>query len=262
MVSAGSCSPDAGKVHRHTPIGPRLSTPPAPRETRNTERDPATPRLGIRRTDQEGLYLDDLPVLLFAACAPFDGNRLRPCIYDIAKFLEPVSIRESHAPRLLQDCSKTTPKKKVALSRLTNQSSNTFLSSGYHLMSLTNATPLEVAKAARIGSRSLAVLSTRERNAALTAIHAALADGKDEVLAANKQDLEDANKAAAGGTLSQSLVKRLDLGKKGKYEDMLQGILDVRELEDPSMSAPHGSCLTAHSFQSIRLQPGHFSTTT
>lgn len=106
-------------------------------------------------------------------------------------------------------------------------------------MSLTNATPLEVAKAAQIGSRRLAVLSTDERNAALTAIHQALAAGKDEVLAANKKDLEDANKAAAGGELSQSLVKRLDLGKKGKYEDMLQGILDVRHLEDPSTLAPH-----------------------
>lgn len=108
-------------------------------------------------------------------------------------------------------------------------------------MSLTNATPLQVAQAARVGSRKLAVLSTDERNAALTAIHAALAHGKEDVLAANKQDLEDANKAAAGGTLSQSLVKRLDLGKPGKYEDMLQGILDVRDLEDPSMSAPRAS---------------------
>jgi len=100
-------------------------------------------------------------------------------------------------------------------------------------MSLTNATPLEVAQAARLGSRKLAVLSTEERNASLTAIHAALAAGKQEVLAANTQDLESANKAAAGGTLSASLVKRLDLSKPGKYEDMLQGILDVRDLEDP-----------------------------
>lgn len=103
-------------------------------------------------------------------------------------------------------------------------------------MSLTNATPLEVAQAARIGSRSLAVLSTDQRNAALSAIHDALASGKDEVLAANRKDLDAANRAAAGGTLSQSLVKRLDLGKPGKYEDMLQGILDVRDLEDPSTS--------------------------
>lgn len=103
-------------------------------------------------------------------------------------------------------------------------------------MSLTNATPLAIAQSAREGSRILAVLQTEQRNAALTAIHKALADGKEEVLAANAKDLEDANKAAAGGTLSASLVKRLDLGKPGKYEDMLQGILDVVELEDPSMS--------------------------
>jgi len=102
-------------------------------------------------------------------------------------------------------------------------------------MSLTNATPLAIAQSARDGSRTLAVLKTEERNAALTAIHRALVEGKDEVLAANAKDLEAANKAAAGGTLSASLVKRLDLGKPGKYEDMLQGILDVVELEDPSM---------------------------
>lgn len=101
-------------------------------------------------------------------------------------------------------------------------------------MSLTNATPLDIAQSAREGSRTLAVLKTEQRNAALTAIHKALAAGKDEVLAANARDLEAANKAAAGGTLSASLVKRLDLGKPGKYEDMLQGILDVVELEDPS----------------------------
>ncbi|KAF1919420.1 Aldehyde/histidinol dehydrogenase [Ampelomyces quisqualis] len=100
-------------------------------------------------------------------------------------------------------------------------------------MSLTNATPLEVAQAARVGSRQLAVLSTEERNAALVAIHDALAQGKDDVLAANAKDLESANKAAEGGALSTSLVKRLDLGKPGKYDDMLQGILDVKELEDP-----------------------------
>jgi glutamate-5-semialdehyde dehydrogenase len=100
-------------------------------------------------------------------------------------------------------------------------------------MSLTNATPLEVAQSARLGSRKLAVLSTQERNAALTAIYEALSQGKEKVLAANAKDLESANAAAAGGTLSASLVKRLDLGKPGKYEDMLQGILDVRDLEDP-----------------------------
>ena len=101
-------------------------------------------------------------------------------------------------------------------------------------MSLTNSSPLEVAKAASVSSRSLAVLSTRARDDALTAIHHALQESKEEILAANAQDLELAIKAAENGELSQSVLKRLDLGRKGKWEDMLQGILDVRDLEDPS----------------------------
>jgi len=100
-------------------------------------------------------------------------------------------------------------------------------------MSLTNASPVEAAKAARLASRTLAILPTSARNDALTAIHDALREARDEILAANVCDLEAAVKAAEDGKLSQSLVKRLDLAKKGKYEDMLQGILDVRELEDP-----------------------------
>lgn len=100
-------------------------------------------------------------------------------------------------------------------------------------MSLTDSSPLEVAKAASLSSRSLAILHTQARNDALTAIHAALEEAKDTILAANAKDLELATKAAEDGELSQSVLKRLDLGRKGKWEDMLQGILDVRDLEDP-----------------------------
>ncbi|KAF2436080.1 gamma-glutamyl phosphate reductase GPR [Tothia fuscella] len=100
-------------------------------------------------------------------------------------------------------------------------------------MSLTNSSPTEAARSARIASRKLAILSTKDRNDALTAIHAALSEAKDVILKANAQDLALAERSAESGELSQSLVKRLDLGKKGKYEDMLQGILNVRGLEDP-----------------------------
>ncbi|TID22127.1 glutamate-5-semialdehyde dehydrogenase [Venturia nashicola] len=100
-------------------------------------------------------------------------------------------------------------------------------------MSLTNSTAEEAARAARLASRKLAILPTSARNDALTAIHAALADAKDDILAANALDLAAATKAAESGNLSLSLVKRLDLGRSGKFEDMLQGILDVRGLEDP-----------------------------
>ena len=106
-------------------------------------------------------------------------------------------------------------------------------------MSLTNSSPLEVAKAASISSRTLAALPTRARNDALTAIHHALQVSKEEILAANAQDLESAVQAANNGELSQSVLKRLDLGRKGKWEDMLQGILDVRDLEDPGKAVAH-----------------------
>ena len=64
-------------------------------------------------------------------------------------------------------------------------------------------------------------------------MHGALQEAKDTILAANAKDLELAAKAAEDGELSQSVLKRLDLGRKGKWEEMLQGILDVRNLEDP-----------------------------
>ncbi|KAI2639132.1 gamma-glutamyl phosphate reductase [Hypomontagnella submonticulosa] len=100
-------------------------------------------------------------------------------------------------------------------------------------MSLTNASPANAAKAAKEASHILATLSESARNDALTAIYAGLSAAKDDILAANARDLEAARLAAESGQLSQSLVSRLDLGKKGKWEDMLKGILDVRGLEDP-----------------------------
>jgi glutamate-5-semialdehyde dehydrogenase len=114
-------------------------------------------------------------------------------------------------------------------------------------MSLTDSTPLAVAKAASNSSRALGVLPTQSRNDALTSIHQALSGAKDIILAANARDVELATKAAANGELSQSVLKRLDLSRKGKWEDMLQGILDVRNLEDPGESitvfdGPHESC--------------------
>ena len=105
-------------------------------------------------------------------------------------------------------------------------------------MSLTDSSPLQIAKAASISSRSLAVLPVEQRNAALTAVHHALSQAKEKILAANAADLAVATKAAESGHLSQSTLKRLDLGRKGKWEDMLKGILDVRDLEDPGRCVP------------------------
>ncbi|KAK0387198.1 hypothetical protein NLU13_5511 [Sarocladium strictum] len=100
-------------------------------------------------------------------------------------------------------------------------------------MSLTNASPEAAAAEAKTASFSLATLPTSARNDALQTIHDALAASKDEILAANARDLELAQQAAKDGSLSQALVSRLDLGKKGKWDDMLKGILDVKGLPDP-----------------------------
>ncbi|KAL8663333.1 MAG: hypothetical protein Q9202_003969 [Teloschistes flavicans] len=100
-------------------------------------------------------------------------------------------------------------------------------------MSLTDSSPAQIARAASAASKNLGILPLKARNDALTAIHQSLVQAKPSILAANAKDLELASKAAADGQLSQSVLKRLDLARPGKWEDMLQGVLDVRSLEDP-----------------------------
>ena len=99
-------------------------------------------------------------------------------------------------------------------------------------MSLSSGTPQEVAESASLAAQSIAILPASARNDALAAIHAALSAAKSSILAANARDVEAATKAAADGTLSRSVLKRLDLSRPGKWEDMLKGILDVRQLDD------------------------------
>ncbi|KIV96155.1 glutamate-5-semialdehyde dehydrogenase [Exophiala mesophila] len=100
-------------------------------------------------------------------------------------------------------------------------------------MSLTSSTPESAARAASAAAQSLATLPVSARNDALTAIHAALAANKDMILAANARDMVAATSASQSGELSQSVLKRLDLSRPGKYDDMMSGILDVRDLPDP-----------------------------
>ena len=104
-------------------------------------------------------------------------------------------------------------------------------------MSLTEEPSRQVAEAARASFLELSRLPASARDEALACIHQVLEDQRETILAANGKDLELATNACADGTLSQSILKRLDLGRKGKYDDMLQGILDVKNLEDPSMAA-------------------------
>ncbi|KAL5364563.1 Aldehyde/histidinol dehydrogenase [Aspergillus floccosus] len=100
-------------------------------------------------------------------------------------------------------------------------------------MSLTESSAVDIAKTASVASRRLATLTDADRNEALTALHHALSINKTSILEANARDVEAATKAAENGSLSHSVLKRLDLSRPGKYDDMLQGILSVRDLKDP-----------------------------
>ena len=124
-------------------------------------------------------------------------------------------------------------------------------------MSLTESSPVEAAKLASLASRELATLSSSARNDALTALHQSLVNAKDSILEANARDLELASTAAANGELSQSVFKRLDLGKPGKYEDMLKGVLDVRDLEDPSTFMILVSCVRKPSLTNSCSRKSH-----
>ncbi|KAL6239163.1 hypothetical protein BDW75DRAFT_227312 [Aspergillus navahoensis] len=100
-------------------------------------------------------------------------------------------------------------------------------------MSLTESSAIDIAKAASSASRHLAILSEADRNGALTALHAALLRNKDAILEANARDIRAAKEEVDGGSLNHSVLKRLDLSRPGKFDDMLQGILSVRSLKDP-----------------------------
>lgn len=87
----------------------------------------------------------------------------------------------------------------------------------------------QIAKDASLAFGVLKTLDNEARSRALKEIHDALYASKEEIIAANMLDMEVAEK----NNFSSALIKRLDLTKNGKYESMLQGILDVADLDDP-----------------------------
>jgi glutamate-5-semialdehyde dehydrogenase len=83
-------------------------------------------------------------------------------------------------------------------------------------------------RAARTASRTTARASTREKNAALAAIHDALQAAKADVLAANARDV-DAGRAHG---LDAAMLDRLTIGEK-TFAGMLEGLRQVMDLPDP-----------------------------
>jgi glutamate-5-semialdehyde dehydrogenase len=81
---------------------------------------------------------------------------------------------------------------------------------------------------ARAASRMLAAASTADKNTALLAMAAAVRERRDELLAANARDLEEARVAG----LEPAMLDRLTLSAKG-IEAMAEGLEQVAALPDP-----------------------------
>ncbi len=90
----------------------------------------------------------------------------------------------------------------------------------------------EIAKKSKNASKKVATLSSKVKNKALLNIASKLKANQDKIFAANKKDLEAALPLVEEGKLSQSVFNRLKLDEN-KMRDMIQGIIDISNLEDP-----------------------------
>jgi glutamate-5-semialdehyde dehydrogenase len=90
----------------------------------------------------------------------------------------------------------------------------------------------ELATAAKNAARSMASSSNEERNRALAAIAGALDNAAAEILAANREDVSDAQAAQARGELSKATLDRLTLSP-AKLATMTDGVRAVALLPDP-----------------------------
>ena len=86
----------------------------------------------------------------------------------------------------------------------------------------------EMAAAARKASSPLAAAKTQQKNQALNAIHAALRDNAEAIIAANALDLQQAEK----DNLAAPLIKRLKFDQ-GKIDGVCEGIESLVQLPDP-----------------------------
>ncbi|OBZ66790.1 putative gamma-glutamyl phosphate reductase [Grifola frondosa] len=101
-------------------------------------------------------------------------------------------------------------------------------------MASQNSQAIAVAKAAKAAFEASQLIPSSERVKALHEIRRELESAKDEILVANRKDLEAAQVEVDAGRMSGTLLKRLDLTKADKWESMLQGVTDVAALPDPT----------------------------
>ena len=105
---------------------------------------------------------------------------------------------------------------------------------------------------AKEASRSLGILDTESKNAALLKIADALEENGDQWLKANEADLENAK----NNGMKQSLIDRLALTKE-RIKGVAQGVRDVARLRDPvgetigESTRPNGLLITSDLYLSM-----------
>ncbi len=90
----------------------------------------------------------------------------------------------------------------------------------------------DIAQKAKRASKEIAVLTSEVKNNALLSIAEGIERNKEIIFEANKKDLELAAELVKTGELKESTYNRLKLDEN-KMRDMIQGIVDVYNLEDP-----------------------------
>ena len=93
-------------------------------------------------------------------------------------------------------------------------------------------TAAEAAKAARAASRKLAVLSLERRNDALLLAAQRLEENQGRLLAANAEDIRDAEALVCAGGMPQAMLARLSVARKS-VADMAEKVRSVVRLPDP-----------------------------
>ena len=88
---------------------------------------------------------------------------------------------------------------------------------------------IEIEKAARAAARTLSLMGRTKKDLILKAMADGLTAHKDEILAANKIDVENARKNG----ISESMIDRLQL-TAARIDSMAQGLIKVSMLDDPT----------------------------
>ncbi|MFR1672666.1 MAG: glutamate-5-semialdehyde dehydrogenase [Candidatus Gastranaerophilaceae bacterium] len=91
---------------------------------------------------------------------------------------------------------------------------------------------ISIAKSAKEAALQAADLTCKTKDAALLKIADSLEEHKNEIFEANQKDLQDAKSLVENGEITQSTFNRLKLDEN-KMRDMIQGIKDIANLEDP-----------------------------